>query len=104
MNDRIAKELDYFLYGSYEPKRFPNSNQVRDEHTGLLVLDWKCWVNKPEYKVEMVKHFYDLALKDIKQEIMTLKSKCDCSDIGIEQNEVLSDVISIIENKEQLLY
>lgn len=56
----FARELDFFLYGSYTPERFPNSMQVRDEHSGLKVNDWKCWVNRPELKIEMVKHFFTL--------------------------------------------
>ncbi len=56
----FARELDFFLYGSYTPERFPNSMQVRNEHSGLKVNDWKCWVNSPELKIEMVKHFFTL--------------------------------------------
>jgi len=56
----FARELDFFLYGSYTPERFPNSMQVRDEHSGLKVNDWKCWVNRPELRIEMVKHFFTI--------------------------------------------
>lgn len=56
----FARELDFFLYGSYAPERFPNSMQVRDGHSGLRVNDWKCWVNRPELKIEMVKHFFTI--------------------------------------------
>ena len=56
----FARELDFFLYGSYTPERFPNSMQVRDEHSGLKVNDWKSWVNRPELRIEMVKHFFTL--------------------------------------------
>lgn len=58
----LEKEIDFFLYGTYTPERFPNIMQVRDEHTGFKVNDWKWWVNNPEYKVEFARHFYELGL------------------------------------------
>lgn len=35
----LEKEIDFFLYGTCTPERFPNTMQVRDEHTGLKVND-----------------------------------------------------------------
>lgn len=64
----LEQEIDFFLYGTYTPERFPNTMQVRDEHTGLRVNDWKCRVNKPEYKVEFARHFYELGLNVRKDE------------------------------------
>ena len=59
----FEKEIDFFLYGTYTPKRYPDTMQVRDEHTGLTCIDWKCWVQRPEYRIEFAKHFYELGIK-----------------------------------------
>lgn len=65
----LEKEIDFFLYGTYTPERFPNTMQVRDEHTGFRVNDWKFWVNKPEYKVKFARHFYELGRNARKEDL-----------------------------------
>lgn len=59
----FEEEIDNFMYGTRNPERFPGSYQVRDEHTGLNVLDWKAHVNNPKYRIEFAKYFFELGLK-----------------------------------------
>lgn len=59
----FEEEIDIFMYGTRNPERFPDTFQVRDEHTGLNVLDWKCYVNNPKYRIEFAKYFFELGLK-----------------------------------------
>ena len=99
MNKRFEKELDFFLYGTYEPKRFPESNQVLDEHTGLRVLNWRCRVNKPEYKMKMVEHFYNLALEDVRKEVENMKAPIEYNKMEEEAfRSSLSTVIDFIDD------
>lgn len=58
----FEEEIDNFMYGTRNPERFPDSFQVRDEHTGLTVLDWKCYANNPKRRIEFAKHFFELGL------------------------------------------
>jgi hypothetical protein len=64
----FEEEIDNFMYGTRNPEHFPDSVQVRDEHTGLNVLDWKLYMNHPKYRREFAKYFYEVALKAQKGE------------------------------------
>lgn len=63
----FEEEIDTFMYGTRNPERFPDSVQVRDKHTGLRVLDWKCYVNNPKHKIDFAKYFYELGLKAVQK-------------------------------------